>query len=816
MIGRLSSRTLLLLIALSALAGALAHAATPDIVLYTSDVTTVQGNWARVSDSTAAGGQKMSSADNGWSATDAALASPGDYFEATFSAPAATAYHVWLRMHASSNSKWNDSVYAQFSDAVDPNSGSSLYRIGSSSGLVVNLATDSSGSTLSGWGWQDRAYWIAQTSTVKFSGSGTHTIRVQTREDGVQIDQIVLSPATYLSSAPGSLIGDTTIVAKSTSSTTTSSSSSSPYSGTAAAIPGTIAVQNFDNGGEGVAYHDSTAGNSGGAYRTTDVDLEPSADGGNNLGWTAAGEWLAYSVNVASAGTYSVTFRVASPGQGGSFHIEMNGSNVSGSVAVPNTGGWQTWQSVTATATLAAGVQKLALVMDTTGSTGSVGNFNTMAFSKTSSSSTSSSSSSTAGPYTGTPVNLPGTVEAENFDNGGEGVGYHDTTAGNSGSQYRSTDVDIEASSEGGYDIGWTAPGEWLNYTVNVASAGSYTVSVRVASTSSSTMHVGFNNTSSVWQSISIPATGGWQSWQTVSFNATLGAGTQQMTVYFDNGGVNLNSIGVAAGSSSSSTTSTTSGGSSSGGTSTLNVAEWNIKIDSTESHARSAMDFLMSINPRPQVVVIEEGWSAFFSVYIDELQRQTGQTWHGAWAYMCEPGNWNGSSCNVQSYEGIGIFSTYDITSSGSIFLPYPDCYESARPAVRAALNVNGLTVQVFGAHLQTGGCADNAQERYDSMSLIKSWASNYSAPQIAAGDFNADPDQIDTTSGMSPMFVDTWQIAGSGPGYTESYPTPTMKLDYWFQDNQGRASVQSTAVVTNTGGLSDHLPVRATFQVR
>jgi len=223
-----------------------------------------------------------------------------------------------------------------------------------------------------------------------------------------------------------------------------------------------------------------------------------------------------------------------------------------------------------------------------------------------------------------------------------------------------------------------------------------------------------------------------------------------------------------------------------------------------------------MSINPRPQVVVIEEGWSAFFSVYIDELQRQTGQTWHGAWAYMCEPGNWNGSSCNVQSYEGIGIFSTYDITSSGSIFLPYPDCYESARPAVRAALNVNGLTVQVFGAHLQTGGCADNAQERYDSMSLIKSWASNYSAPQIAAGDFNADPDQIDTTSGMSPMFVDTWQIAGSGPGYTESYPTPTMKLDYWFQDNQGRASVQSTAVVTNTGGLSDHLPVRATFQVR
>src|SRR5262249_26322327 len=101
-------------------------------------------------------------------------------------------------------------------------------------------------------------------------------------------------------------------------------------------------------------------------------------------------------------------------------------------------------------------------------------------------------------PFSGTPVSIPGQIDAEKFYNGGEGVAYPDTTAGNTGGQFRSTGVDIEAASEGGFDVGWTAPGEWLNYTVNVASAGSYTVSLRVASPGGATMHVGFNTASNV------------------------------------------------------------------------------------------------------------------------------------------------------------------------------------------------------------------------------------------------------------------------------------------------------------------------------
>src|SRR6185295_1448744 len=133
-------------------------------------------------------------------------------------------------------------------------------------------------------------------------------------------------------------------------------------------------------------------------------------------------------------------------------------------------------------------------------------------------------------PYSGSPVLLPGTVSADNFDNGGEGVAYHDSGPSNLGGVYRQTGVDIARSSNSGNDIGWIAPGEWLNYTVSVASAGTYTVAVRVASPSGGSMHVGFNNSSNVWQQLTVPSTGGWQNWTTVSLPATLGAGVQQLT----------------------------------------------------------------------------------------------------------------------------------------------------------------------------------------------------------------------------------------------------------------------------------------------
>src|SRR5436309_5183726 len=119
---------------------------------------------------------------------------------------------------------------------------------------------------------------------------------------------------------------------------------STPYSGTAVPLPGTVQFENYDAGGAEIAYHDTTAGNTGGVYRSNNVDIQATTDagGGYNVGWVKATEWLKFTVNVATAGTYSIDVRVASSGAGGSFHIEVNGVDKTGPVTIPNTARWQT------------------------------------------------------------------------------------------------------------------------------------------------------------------------------------------------------------------------------------------------------------------------------------------------------------------------------------------------------------------------------------------------------------------------------------------------------------------------------------------
>jgi hypothetical protein len=157
------------------------------------------------------------------------------------------------------------------------------------------------------------------------------------------------------------------------------------------------------------------------------------------------------------------------------------------------------------------------------------------------------------GPYGGTPAAVPGTVQAENYDTGGEGVAYHVTSTNGSGNAYRSDGVDLEATSDtgGGSDLGWTSAGQWFRYTVNVASAGTYAVSFRVAAPSAVTgaLHLSNASGANLSGAVNIPATGGWQTWTTVTANVTLPAGQQVLTLNEDTGGWNLNYLALAAGS---------------------------------------------------------------------------------------------------------------------------------------------------------------------------------------------------------------------------------------------------------------------------
>lgn len=133
-----------------------------------------------------------------------------------------------------------------------------------------------------------------------------------------------------------------------------------PY--TTNAIPGIIYATDYDMGRNGFAYFDKqdatyhvttgnyTSWNDGWAYRNDGVDIQFSEDvtnsNGFNVGWIDKNEWMKYSVEVGSNGVYDIEVRVASE-TGGSFRFMIGDTPISSTINVPNTGGWQTWQTVT-------------------------------------------------------------------------------------------------------------------------------------------------------------------------------------------------------------------------------------------------------------------------------------------------------------------------------------------------------------------------------------------------------------------------------------------------------------------------------------
>jgi hypothetical protein len=182
-----------------------------EIVLRASDATNISGTWSLVSDSTAADGVRIWNPNLNVPKLGTPLAHPTNYFEVTFEAEAGIPYHFWLRGKADNNYWGNDSVMIQFDHSVDAN-GTPIYRIGTTTGGDVNLE-DCSGCGDSRWGWQDNGWGVNVFGpNIYFAQPGPQTLRVQIKEDGFSIDQIVLSAIKYLTSAPGTLKNDATIV----------------------------------------------------------------------------------------------------------------------------------------------------------------------------------------------------------------------------------------------------------------------------------------------------------------------------------------------------------------------------------------------------------------------------------------------------------------------------------------------------------------------------------------------------------------------------------------------------------------------------
>ena len=135
--------------------------------------------------------------------------------------------------------------------------------------------------------------------------------------------------------------------------------------------------------------------------------------------------------------------------------------------------------------------------------------------------------------YGNSPWPIPGKIEFENYDVGGNGYAYNDATVGTQVSPapaFRTDeDVDIENCTDvgTGYNIGFSTAGEWLEYTVNAAAAGVYSLTLRVACNGDGrTLSLSSNGTD-VASNIAIPNTAGWQTWTDVKLEVTLPAGEQ-------------------------------------------------------------------------------------------------------------------------------------------------------------------------------------------------------------------------------------------------------------------------------------------------
>jgi hypothetical protein len=134
--------------------------------------------------------------------------------------------------------------------------------------------------------------------------------------------------------------------------TVNSENASTPYGGTRRTIPGKLEAEDYDNGGQNIAYNDGTTANSGAPFGGTrvaesvDVRSCPDVGGGYAIGWTTDGEWVKYSVNVTTTGVYTFTARIATPNTGKSIQLQVDGTTV-GTLTVLNTGGYNNWQTAT-------------------------------------------------------------------------------------------------------------------------------------------------------------------------------------------------------------------------------------------------------------------------------------------------------------------------------------------------------------------------------------------------------------------------------------------------------------------------------------
>ncbi len=191
------------------------------------------------------------------------------------------------------------------------------------------------------------------------------------------------------------------------------------------------------------------------------------------------------NVNFGAGGATSVTVNASSNSSSGGkveFHLDGKNGDLIASVGISSTGGWDTFKDFEAEVTGATGVHDLYIVFK--GDSDYPCNVDYWQFfGDGSEEELEEIAEEKQTPFHGTPASIPGKIEAEDYDLGGEGKAYHDESSANEGGAYRKDNVDIEETSASNYVVGYNIKGEWLEYTVDVKESAVYDWTARVSST---------------------------------------------------------------------------------------------------------------------------------------------------------------------------------------------------------------------------------------------------------------------------------------------------------------------------------------------
>ncbi|QJF50330.1 carbohydrate-binding protein [Roseobacter ponti] len=330
-----------------------------------------------------------------------------------------------------------------------------------------------------------------------------------------------------------------------------------PFGGTAPVLSDSLSVDadTFDTGGQGVAWNDDP-GKNGGDPNRTDSDVEII---GGAIAFIESGEWVEYTVNVSEAGIFDLSTIAKAPTSAATINVSLENGPVLATITLPdsNGSGDNSFAGTDFGATdpvqiaLAAGEQTLRFTFGGTVATnGYVMDFESFSLERVT---PPEPTDQTPFPGPDAPGFTDGTltVLAASYDDGGQGVAYNDAAGLQGGTNGGRTGSDVEVTALG--DIGWINSGEWLEYTVDVPSAGTYDAGLLMALGGGSgrtvTIDVYRPGEISPYESSGAVAnapTGGWTTFaQRNAGELSLEAGLQVIRLTFEGGSQDIRSFSL-------------------------------------------------------------------------------------------------------------------------------------------------------------------------------------------------------------------------------------------------------------------------------